>query len=96
MPRNISVSRKNLPARSKVDSFSSSHLGVLPIRKPLGGGPEGVAYVRCATTLATKDAATTGCRRTSWRDSMAAAAAAVVVDEVASPRILVKYVGDAI
>lgn len=81
MPRNISVIRKNLPRVSNVDSFFSSHLGGLVSRKPLGGAPEGVAYVRCATILAMVDAAI-GCRRTSWRDSMATAAALV---EVASP-----------
>lgn len=43
MPRNISVMRKNRPARSSVDSDSSSHRFDLGNRKPDGGGPDGVA-----------------------------------------------------
>ena len=42
MPRNISMSRKYLPARSNAPSPSSHRLGV-GNRKPGGGGPAGVA-----------------------------------------------------
>jgi hypothetical protein len=63
--------RKNRPARSRVVSDSSSQRFDLGIRKPAGGGPEGVAYVRCATILATA-ATGRGCRRTSCRDSIVA------------------------
>jgi len=46
IPRAISVKRKYLPALSNEDSLLSSHLSGFGNRKPGGGGPEGVAYVR--------------------------------------------------
>jgi hypothetical protein len=42
MPRNISISKKYLPARSNAPSPSSHRFG-LGNRKPGGGGPAGVA-----------------------------------------------------
>ena len=72
--------RKKRPARSRVDSDSSSHDFDFGIRKPGGGGPDGVAYVRCATILMTA-APGRGCRRTSCRDS-------IVAVDVVSPCIV--------
>ena len=46
MPRQISVMRKYLPALSREDSLPSSHRSSLGSRKPLGGGPAGVAARR--------------------------------------------------
>ena len=86
MPRNISVSKKYLPARSSVESFSSSHLGGRGRRNPFGGGPAGVAYVRRWEIILARAAAGKDCFRSSWRDSIVAVAV-----EVASPCILVGF-----
>ena len=88
MPRNISVSRKYLPARSSTESFSSSHLGGRARRNPLGGGPEGVAYVRRARIRATV-AAGIGCRLSSCRESVVVVVAVAV--KVVSPCIVHRF-----
>src|SRR4051812_16438199 len=78
MPLNISVKRKYRPFLSSACSSSWSQVLGVGMRKPLGGGPAGVAYVRMAWE--TKDGAMMARRVVSWRATTAAAEGAVVVN----------------
>lgn len=60
MPRAISVNKKYLPSLSNMASSSSSHFFGGGCRKPLGGGPMGVAYALLAIMTCCTAAAVLG------------------------------------